>query len=269
MKEKGILIAILILATILRFGIGWNLMIGLGSVVGVWYLTGQVFEKQKWFKEITVLFIAVSSWHINLPLKASMGIFGVVWGALILIKFLKGKWLYLSVVLLIFLGSQIISPLVINLDNVKDTVWLTDQQRREHGKDYNGFVSKIFHNKAVNYSLSFIEHWGEHFSGDFLFITSPRVTNLFILGNKPLMYLFDILFLGVGLFTILKKGEWDKWGVILVWLGLAPINSALNFAPPDNIKASLMVVPLIIISGYGVVVLVEGIQMRFKRYTIK
>lgn len=259
MKQKLILVAILILAAFLRQGVSWNLAISLLSVAGIWYLAGTLFPKQKWFAGITALFLAISPWHISLPPIASLGLFGVVWGVWAIKRLLKGKWLYLSVTLLVLSGSYLISPSVFNLDNAKDTVWLTDQQRREHTASYNGLISKTLHNKGVNYSLSFIEHWGEHFSGDFLFIT----------GQPSLMYLFDIVFILIGLVAIIRKGEWGRWGVIMVWLVTAPIISAFNFGPPDFLIAALMVVPLVMISGYGAAVLIEKMQTYLKGYTIK
>lgn len=258
MKEKVILAVILIIAVFLRQSININLLISIVSVVGVWYLTGRFFPKFRGFKEMAALFLAVSPWHISLPAAANLGLFGVIWGVLILGKFLKGKWLYLLVVLLVLLGNQIISPFVVNLENAKDTAWLTDQQRREHKEDYNGLISKTFHNKGINYSLSFIEHWGEHFSADFLFVSS-----------KNLMYLADLLFLIVGLGAVIKKGDWGNWGIVLVWLLVAPVNSSLHFAPPDSIKAVLMLVPLILISSYGAFVLLETVQRYVKGGKIK
>lgn len=259
MKNKRYLVIILILSAFLRLNSFWVLIFGVLSVVLVWYLAGQLFPKQKWTKEACALFLAVSPWHISLAgyaFQASLAILIAVLGTSLLIKIFQGKWLYLSMGVLILVSSQIVSPFAINFTNAKDVVWLTDQQRREHGEFYDSFTVKAFHNKAINYSLSFLEHLGEHFSGDFLFISGK-------------MYLFDILFLMIGFFALIKKNEWDKRGVILLWLGLAPVNSAFSFAPPDPFKAALMIIPLVIISSYGAVVLFERVQSFLEGCTIK
>lgn len=254
MKGK-ILFAILILNLLLRSGPFGYLAISVMSVVAIWYLIAQLFPKEKWFKEIAALFLAVSQWQINLAsysLKVSFAILLVLLGISILTKVLKGKWILLSVFVLVLVANQIISPLALNFNNSPDVVWLTDQQRREHGGNYNNFFTLAFHNKAVNYSLSFMEHWGEYFTGDFLFIS--KSTNL--------MFLLNILFFLIGLFNIIRVG-WSRWGVILLLLALAPINSAFNFGPPDSEKASLMIVPLVIISSFGAFTLSEIVQKRF------
>lgn len=258
MKNK-ILIGILILTLLLRSGHFGYLAISVMSVVAVWYLIAQLFPKERWFKEIAALSLAVSQWHISLAgysLKVSFAILLALLGISIWTKVLKGKWLFLSVAVLILVGNQIISPLALNLNNAPDVVWLTDQQRREHGEHYNGFLVLAFHNKVVNYSLSFIEHWGEHFSGDFFI---PRSANLMLLVN--------ILLLLLGFFSIIKKGDWSRWGAILLWLALAPINSAFNFGPPDMEKASLMIVPLVIISSFGAFTLFEIVKYFFQKPT--
>lgn len=260
MKEKKLLqsnkivfFGILILTPFLRTAPFSYLLISLLTVAAVWYLTAQLFPEKKWFKEIAALSIALSDWHISLgsySWKVSLAILLVLLGIYILIKVLKGKVLLFSVVVLVFLGNQIISPLAINLNNAPDVIWLTDQQRREHGEQYNSFLSLMLHNKVVNYSLSLLEHWGEHFTGDFL-----------ISRNPSLMFFPNILFLLVGVFNILKKGEWSsRWGVILLWLAVAPVNSVFNFGPPEPEKASLMIVPLVLISSYGVFVLLYFFQ---------
>ncbi len=263
MKDKIILVAILLLAGVLRQSVSWSLLFSVASVAAIWYLVEQLFPKQRFLKLCSAFFLAISPWHIRLvteSLNTNLAIVLSIIGTLVLMKVFKnGKWLYISVALFILIINQTYIPLKINLINAQDVVWLTDQQRREHGTLYNGFAALAFHNKAVNYSLSLLEHWGEHFSGDFLFMQE----------NRALMYLVDILFLAVGLFNIFRKGDLNRWVVILLWLALAPINSAFNFTPPDHQKAALMVVPLVIISGYGVLVLFEMVQTYLKSYTIK
>lgn len=263
MKDKIILVSILVVAVFFRQSITWSLLFSVASVAALWYLIEQLFPKQRLFKVLSTIFLAISPWYIKLSAEsfnANLAIPLSIIGTLILLKIFKnGKWLYISVAVFILIMSQFPYPLKMNLTNAQDTVWLIDQQRREHGEAYKGIVAITFHNKAVNYSLSFLEHWGEHFSGDFLFLQ----------GNITLMYLADILFIPVGLFNIFRKGDLNKWRVILLWLAVAPINSALNFAPPDFVKASMMIVPLVTTGGFGAAVLLKRLQTYLKDCTIK
>jgi len=49
-----------------------------------------------------------------------------------------------------------------------------EEQRNEHG-DFASPVAKIFHNKAVNYGLAFLENWGKHYWGEFLFLSGDEI----------------------------------------------------------------------------------------------
>src|SRR3990172_6173188 len=86
-----------------------------------------------------------------------------------------------------------------------------NEQRGEHG-DYKGIVSILLHNKAVNYSLAFLENWGEHFSGEFLFLTGDEIQRNRV-PETGQMYIIDILWMVWGLFAIFKS-----YTIIFWWL---------------------------------------------------
>ncbi len=263
------LLFIVILAALLRFvaldtaaDLSNNIYVmffGVGSVVALWCLVGQLFAGSnfKWMKEVSAAFLAISPWHIMLvndSWQLSFSIFIAILGSLIFIKLIKNKiWLFFSISVLIFFTNQFSKPFIFGIANTKAPLWLTDEQRREHGKDYNNPAVKFFHNKLINYSLSFLDHYSEHFSGDFLFTVGDVSLNRKV-SDFGQMYLFDIVFLFMGIFEIVRKFNW-RWGIILLWLILAPINSALTFVPPDSLRSALMVVPLVIISSFGAITL--------------
>lgn len=267
---KRNLLIILVLAALLRFPNSLIMVIGVLSVMAIWVLMGQLFSQSngKWVKEVSALFLAISPWHlslINYSWKISFAILVAIVGSALLLNSVKSiKWLLLLIAALVIIASQFYKPLELRLSNSQVPVWLTDEQRREHGQDYNHWETKLFHNKVVNYSLSFLEHYGEHFSGDFLFIVGD--TNLVKKdGGFGQMYLFDILFLLIGFYAMIRKFEWSSWGIILLWLILSPINSALTFNPPDSLRSALMVVPLTVISSFGALTLFNVILQKTKR----
>lgn len=116
-------------------------------------------------------------------------------------------------------------------------VWLTDEQRREHGLNYDNLEVLLMHNKVVNYSLSYLSHYLDYFRGDFLFT------------NGNFLYLFDAFFIGVGFWMIIKSPK--GWEPILIWFFVAPATAALDFQPPNELKAINMYVPLVVISSFG------------------
>lgn len=123
----------------------------------------------------------------------------------------------------------------------------TNQQRGEH-ENPSGFSARFFHNKVVNYGIAFAENYGKHFSGDFLFISGDDIERDRV-PEFGQLFLFDILFLCIGLAAIAKKPR--GWFPLLLWLMVAPVASALTFQSPHALRAENMVIPIVIISAYG------------------
>ncbi|TSC88948.1 MAG: hypothetical protein G01um10145_657 [Microgenomates group bacterium Gr01-1014_5] len=125
--------------------------------------------------------------------------------------------------------------------------WQINEQRGEHG-DINSLLTKVFHNKLVNYGLAFAKNYTEHYWGEFLFLSGDEIQR-----NKVpdfgQMYMLDLIFLVAGLVTIAKST--GSWRPILLWLLVAPTAAALTFQSPHALRAQNMVVPLILISAYG------------------
>lgn len=65
------------------------------------------------------------------------------------------------------------------------------------------------------------------------------------------LYLFDIIFIIAGLVFIAKKST--NWALVLVWLVVSPTVAALTFQSPHALRAQSMVIPLMIISAYGLI----------------
>jgi len=131
-----------------------------------------------------------------------------------------------------------------------------NEQRGEH-QDYLALMPKIFHNKAVNYSLAFAQNYSQHFWGEFLFLTGDTIERNKV-PETGQMYLFDILLLAAGFIAIVKKPK--GWGLILLWLVVAPTAAALTFQSPHALRAQNMVIPLVIISAYGFVTLLDWLS---------
>ena len=122
-----------------------------------------------------------------------------------------------------------------------------NEQRGEHA-NYQGIIPKIIHNKAVNYGLAFLSNWSRHFYGEFLFLSGDEIQRDKVPETGEMYYL-DFIWLIIGLCAIIKNAK--NWAPILFWLIVAPIAAALTFQAPHAIRANNMVIPLVIISAYG------------------
>lgn len=248
---------------------GWEVNVATFFItVGVWGFIKGVRDN-RWFWLSSLAFVAsLYTYHtarIVVPLLI-LGFLFIFKKALFwdskdaVFKFLKvgvPKHFFLSVVVgvlfLVPLVRGLLGPAgvsrVAGVGLFADTgpFWLTNQQRGEH-EDFQGKFALLLHNKPINYGIAFLENYAGHFWGEFLFLSGDEIQR-----NKVpeigQMYLFDLLFLALGLIVIARSPK--NWGVVILWIMVAPVAAALTFQSPHALRAENMVVPLTMISAYG------------------
>ncbi len=128
-----------------------------------------------------------------------------------------------------------------------------NEQRGQH-ESFLSFPARIYHNKAVNYGLAFLQNWAEHYSVEFLFLSGDDIERNKV-PETGQAYLYDILLVLVGLFAIatVKKGtkEQKGWKLFLWWLLIAPSAAALTFQSPHALRAQNMAIPLTVMAAFG------------------
>jgi len=139
-----------------------------------------------------------------------------------------------------------------------------NEQRGEH-LNFQALGAKILHNKGVNYGLAFVQNWAEHFWGEFLFISGDDIQRNKV-PETGQMYLLGFLFVIAGLVFIVKRPK--GWTPILIWLVVAPAAAALTFQSPHALRAQNMVIPLTIVSAYGLVSLLDFLRRIIKRKVV-
>ena len=110
-------------------------------------------------------------------------------------------------------------------------------------------VARILHNNPVLYSILFANKYFSHFSGNFLFIDGDSVPRSKI-PDMGEMYLFEVIFLAIGIVGWLRMKINDKY-LPWLWLGVAPLASALTFQAPSALRALPLVVPLTFFVALG------------------
>ena len=133
----------------------------------------------------------------------------------------------------------------------------TNEQRMEHA----GVVSRIFHNKATNYGLTFLKNWGEHYHGLFLFVSGDEIQRNRVPETGQL-YLFEVITVILGLCVLFSSIIQNSKFIILIlyWLLIAPIPASLTFQSPHALRSQNMVIPLTIISAIGLAYLTRIIH---------
>lgn len=136
-----------------------------------------------------------------------------------------------------------------------------NEQRGEHN-DFTNLGAKLLHNKAVNYGLAFVKNWADHFHGEFLFLSGDGIQRNKV-PETGQMYFLDILFIAIGLVATARLSKLPSGiKVVLWWLIIAPTAAALTFQSPHALRAHNMIIPLTIVSAYGLVNLVGWLQMK-------
>lgn len=140
-----------------------------------------------------------------------------------------------------------------------------NEQRGEH-RNFSGLSAKLIHNKPVNYTLAFLENYSEHFWGEFLFLSGDDIQRNKV-PEMGQMYIFDVVFLIFGLVFVIRKPT-KKWGVVIWWLIVAPTAAAMTFQSPHALRAENMVIPLVLISAYGLTYLLKIFRNKFSNRII-
>lgn len=119
---------------------------------------------------------------------------------------------------------------------------------REDGVSHIGaFMSRMFHNKAIGFADQFLENYFSHFSYDFLF-TDKGLPDRYRVPGAPPVYLILLPFLLTGTYWLVTKK--DRGATLLLgWMLLVPIGSALAFDDVPNLQRTLMITPILAIAG--------------------
>jgi len=245
---------------------------------GVWLFLRAINDPKYYVFSALSFVLSLYSYHaarLIVPL--------LVFGLLVIYKryrILTQKWLIIGALtgglLLVPLGMDLVKGDVLSraagVGLFADTGPFAriNEQRGEHG-DFRSSPAKILHNKPINYGLAFLENWAEHFWGEFLFLSGDDIQRNKV-PETGQMYLFDIILVAAGIIFIVKKPKnlptgRHGWALIILWLGVAPVAAALTFQSPHSLRAHNMVIPLVIISAYGLAVIITWLG-RQKKYLL-
>jgi len=156
----------------------------------------------------------------------------------------------------------------VNIFSFPETKLVMAEQIQENGiAGTNNLVTRLFHNKVVNYSFAFISNYFEYFSGSFLFMKG----GLPIWYNVPrmgLIYLTMLPFIALGVILLaLNKNKTYK--IPLIWILIAPITAAITTDDVPNINRAVVMFPMIeIIAAYGFLSFINKLRLRLKQITI-
>ncbi|RJR24492.1 phospholipid carrier-dependent glycosyltransferase [Candidatus Microgenomates bacterium] len=228
-------------------------------VLGIWLFV-KAFKKPGFFVLSVLCFgLSMLAYHSARVVAPLLGL-GLVFMNFSQVFAKKNfKWLlasfFVGIVFLILLASSFLGEAGasrfsgVGIFADQGPLWRVNELRGQHPDPFSTF-SKLAHNKFVEYSFRFVDNWLRHFSGNFLFISGDEIQR----NRVPEMgqfLLIELPFLVFGFYFLLRNKP-KFWLFFLGWVAVAPIASALTFQSPHAIRALNMVIPLIVLAGYGI-----------------
>lgn len=181
----------------------------------------------------------------------------------LLLPFFIISFISFSLVFLIKGGAGRFSQ--VNIFSYPETKLVLEEQIREDGMSKAPVsLTRAFHNKIINYSLTFASNYSDYFSGRFLFMQGG-LPNWYKVPGLGLIYLVELPFILIGiLYLVSSKNRYHK--LPLIWLILAPVTAAFTVDDVPNIQRTIVLFPIIeLIAAYGFIILTN----RFKDFKYK
>lgn len=139
------------------------------------------------------------------------------------------------------------------------------QMMLDEGNEKIGSISyHLNHSEALNFTRGVLGRWFNHFSGRFLFFEGDWSNPRHSAPYQGVLLLSDLVFLTFGIIAFLKEKISKEKLFVVIWLLLSPLPAVLSRDQVHAVRSFNMVVPLILISGFGLHYLISN----FKKYSI-
>ena len=149
----------------------------------------------------------------------------------------------------------------VNIFGFPETKLVEAEQIREDGSIKAPLLeTRVFHNKLINYSLTFTANYFAYFSGDFLFIHGG-LPIWYKVDQAGLILLSECPFILYGVYLCFKSK--NRFGKLpLFWILAAPVTAAITVDDIPNLQRAIVLFPMLeIIAAVGLV----GILDLFKK----
>lgn len=252
---------------------GWEVNIATFFItLGVLYLV-KSFKNSKWFALSSLSFVAsLYTYHSARLIVPLLGLSVFIFNYKKILSMRDKRMLFgsllLGAVLLLPLAMDFLGPAGaaraggVSIFADRGPIDRINEKRGQH-ESANSLFTKIVHNKFVEYTFSFSENYIEHFNGDFLFLSGDVIQRNKV-PETGLLYLFQVAIILIALVSLSRDSK--NANFVFLWLIVSPIAASLTFQSPHALRAQNMVIPLTILSGYGLYVLEDNISKYKKKY---
>ncbi len=127
-------------------------------------------------------------------------------------------------------------------------------------------VTRAFHNKYLSFFKAFSERYFSYFDPRFLFIETSATTERHNIPNTGFVYFVDVVFLILGISFIFSKVKNNQKYIPFILLFSAPLASSMTMEARSVTRSVVMVIPLVILSAFGIYSLFEF--KKIKKYLL-
>lgn len=143
----------------------------------------------------------------------------------------------------------------------ESTAYTLGQKRIE--SNLPPLIARVVFNRPVYFAQTFITNYFEYFTPGF-FNQNRGVQSQFTVPNKNLLGLPVMVLFLVGVIYFVRNPKDKENQFVFIWLFLSPIAAALTVDPPQALRPNPMIPAIIIISGLGLIYLLENISSTVK-----
>lgn len=109
-------------------------------------------------------------------------------------------------------------------------------------------IYSVFHNRRIEYVMTFIRGYFSHFDLNFLFL--DKAIERYRAPGVGLLHLFELPLLFIGLYQLVR--QWSKSSaVILMWILIAPVAAAFTLQLPHPVRTLVFLPALQIVVALG------------------
>lgn len=129
----------------------------------------------------------------------------------------------------------------VSIFNAAETNLVIDEQIKSEGIIGNStFTARLFHNKILNFSQTYLSNYLKYYSLDFLFIRG--LPPLYQIPSFGLFYTVELPFVFLGVFLLLSSKK-KYFKIPLIWLFVGPMTAAIA-TDTNNLQRALVMYPM-------------------------
>src|SRR3989344_1409608 len=148
-----------------------------------------------------------------------------------------------------------------------ETKLIMEEQIREDGGRTSLIETRVFHNKVVNYSYTFISNYFAYFSGEFLF-TEGGYPRFLRIPHMGMLHLIQLPFLIYG-FYHLARSKNKLSHVIIAWVLLSPLVASITVDDIPNMRRALVMFPALeVVVAYGFIVFITTFLVKYQKLLV-